>query len=136
MDFYLSKTRGIAAAKAFFRKALTTNPKHPPRKVTRDGHVPSHRALRLLRREHPAWRRVRVRCCKYLNHIVEQVHRTIKGRCAPMLGFKSFESAAITIAGIELAHQIRKCQFALGHARGERRHSMKSAWEVALFRAA
>ncbi len=28
--------------------------------------VPSHRALRLLRREHPAWRRVSVRSSKYL----------------------------------------------------------------------
>ena len=30
-----------------------------------------------------------------------------------MLGFKQFKSAAITIAGIELMHRIRKGQFAL-----------------------
>jgi hypothetical protein len=32
-----------------------------------------------------------------------------------MLGFKPFRNGAITIAGIELMHRIRKGQFALGH---------------------
>src|SRR5437870_9513143 len=78
VDFMLRSDRGIAAAQAFFRKALTSHPDRAPRKVTLDGHVPSHRALRLLRREHPAWRRVRVRSSKYLNNIIEQDHRAIK----------------------------------------------------------
>ena len=73
-----------------------------------DGHVPSHRALRLLRREDPRWLHVKVRSCKYLNNIVEQDHRAIKRRCASMAGFKSIGNAAITIAGIELAHRIHK----------------------------
>lgn len=30
-----------------------------------------------------------------------------------MLGFKNFNSAAITLAGVELLHRIRKEQFAL-----------------------
>lgn len=51
VDFLLRRDRGIAAAQAFFRKALVTNPTRWPRKVTLDGHTPSHRALRLLRRE-------------------------------------------------------------------------------------
>ena len=34
-----------------------------------------------------------------------------------MLGFKRFRSASITIAGIELMHQIRKGQFKLGKLR-------------------
>src|SRR5437870_1715967 len=97
---------GIAAAQAFFRKALASHPDRAPRKVTLDGHAPSHRALRVLRREHPAWRRVRVRSSKYLNSIIEQDHRAIKRRCASMKGFKSFANAAVTIAGVELAHRI------------------------------
>jgi len=52
-----------------------------------------------------------VRTCQYLNNIVEQDHRAIKRRCAPMLGFKSAKTAAVTISGIELAHRIRKRQF-------------------------
>jgi transposase-like protein len=132
----LRPDRGIEAANAFFRKALASNPGCAPRKVTLDGHAPSHRALRLLRRERRVWRRVQVRSCKYLNSIVEQDHRAVKGRCASMMGFKSFDSAATTIAGIELAHRIRKKQFALGHARGACRFNMRTAWARALFGAA
>jgi putative transposase len=40
---------------------------------------------------------------RYLNNVVEQNHRAVKQRCASMLGLKSFRSAAITFAGIELA---------------------------------
>ena len=47
---------------------------------------------------------------KYLNNIVEQDHRAIKRQTRPMLGFKSFWSVAITLAGIELMHMIRKGQ--------------------------
>jgi putative transposase len=47
---------------------------------------------------------------QYLNNIVEQDHRAIKRRPRPMLGFKSFWSAAATLAGIELMHMIRKGQ--------------------------
>jgi transposase-like protein len=61
VDFLLRRDRGIAAAQAFFRKALATNLNRWPRKVTLDGHVPSHRALRLLRREDPKWRNVEAR---------------------------------------------------------------------------
>jgi transposase-like protein len=38
----------------------------------------------------------------------------VKQRIATMLGFKGFATAAITIAGIELMHRIRKGQFGLG----------------------
>src|SRR6266849_9189958 len=81
VDFMLRPDRGIAAAQAFFRRALASHLDRAPRKVTLDGHVPSHRALRLLRREHPAWRGVGVRSSKYLNNIIEQDHRAIKRRC-------------------------------------------------------
>jgi putative transposase len=53
---------------------------------------------------------IELRQVKYLNNIVEQNHRAIKRMTRPMLGFKSFWSAAITLAGIELMHMIRKCQ--------------------------
>ena len=54
-----------------------------------------------------------MRSSKYLNNLIEQDHRTVKQRIAPMLGFKRFKTAAITIAGIELMHRLRKGQFAL-----------------------
>ena len=49
---------------------------------------------------------------KYLNNIIEQDHRFIKKLTRPMQTFKSFNSAAATLAvGIEVAHMIRKGQF-------------------------
>ena len=51
------------------------------------------------------------RTSKYLNNLIEQDHRRVKQRVYPMLGFKRFENAAVTISGIELAHKIKKEQF-------------------------
>ncbi len=133
IDFLLRPDRGVAAAQAFFRKAVATNQGRGPRKVTLDGHAPSRRALWLLRRDAMFWRHVQVRTNRYLNNIVEQDHRAVKRRCSAMHGFKSVRAAAVAIAGIELAHRIRKRQFRLGRARGRRRHSMQSAWDRALF---
>jgi transposase-like protein len=45
-----------------------------------------------------------------INNIVEQDHRAVKRRVRPMMGFKSFWSAAVSPAGIELMHMIRKDQ--------------------------
>jgi len=59
-------------------------------------------------------RRVRIRSSKYLNNIVEQDHRRIKQRIMPMLGFKRFDTATVTISGIELAEKIKKAQFKIG----------------------
>src|SRR3954451_218601 len=54
------------------------------------------------------------RSCKYLNNRIEQDHRRVKQRIGPMLGFKRFDSAAVTISGIELAAKIKKEQFKVG----------------------
>lgn len=133
IDFLLRPDRGMAAARAVFRKAVATNHGRGPRKVTLDGHAPSRRALWLLRRDALFWRHVEVRTNRYQNNIVEQDHRAIKRRCSAMHGFKSVPAATVAIAGIRLAHRIRKSQFRLGRARGRRRHSMHSAWDRALF---
>ena len=50
------------------------------------------------------------RQCKYLNNIVEQDHRNVKRRIAINTGFKDFESAQRTLAGIEIVNIIRKNQ--------------------------
>ena len=47
---------------------------------------------------------------KYLNNRVEQDHRFIKKRIKPMLGFKSFHAANLTITGIENIRIIQKGQ--------------------------
>ena len=49
-----------------------------------------------------------------------------------MLGLKSFRSAAVTLAGVELAHRIRKGQHLLPIKLEGRRPLLKEMWECAL----
>jgi len=113
VDFRLSPTRDVAAAKASFRKALRTQ-RRAPVSITLDGYAASHRAVREMPREDDAWKHTKLRGSKYLNNPIEQGQRGIKSRTGPMLGFKDFDCAATDLAGIELLRRIRKGQFALG----------------------
>jgi hypothetical protein len=51
---------------------------------------------------------IQVRKSKFLNNMVEQDHRFIKKRIRTRLGFKTFHSARIVLAGIEVLHLILK----------------------------
>jgi transposase-like protein len=109
VDFLLTQNRDIEAAKRFFTQAIE---KHTaPEKITLDGYAATHTAVRELKESHILPINVLVRTSKYLNNLIEQDHRRVKQRVYPMLGFKRFENAAVTIRGIELAHKIRKRQF-------------------------
>ena len=72
-----------------------------------------------------------LRSSKYLNNQIEQDHRGVKLRIAPMLGFKRFDTAAITIAGIELLRRIHKGQFNLGKLRLKDRNA-PGVWNAVL----
>jgi transposase-like protein len=113
VDFLLRAKRDVAAAKAFFRRAFKSQGRLP-QKITLDGYQASHRAAREFLEQHQRGARTTIRSSKYLNNLIEQDHRSIKLRLGPMLGFKGFRNASITIAGIELMHRIRKGQFKLG----------------------
>ena len=106
-DFRLSTRRDVAAAKAFFRKAIKSQ-RRPPQTITLDGYAASHRAVRELKADGSLPRDTKLRSSKYLNNLIEQDHRSVKQRVAVMLGFKQFRNAMITIAGIELMHRIRR----------------------------
>ena len=112
IDFRLSRTRDVAAAKAFFKKAIRHEGR-PPHTITLDGYAASHRAVREMREDGLLPKRMKLRSSKYLNNLIEQDHRGIKSRTRPMLGFKSFASATNAIAGVELLRRIHKRQFAL-----------------------
>ena len=43
--------------------------------------------------------------------MIEQDHRKAPHRCYPMLGFKTFGNAEVTLSGVELANKIKKGQF-------------------------
>ena len=65
-------------------------------------------AIKLYNRR--SFSKIKIRQCKYLNNIIEQDHRKIKWRLTQVMGFKRFESAKRTIAGIEIVHMIKKNQ--------------------------
>jgi len=70
VDFLLSEHRDVAAAKRFFSKAIRHN--GTPRVITLDGYAAPHRAIRELKATGRMSSRLKVRCSKYLNNVVEQ----------------------------------------------------------------
>ena len=116
VDFRLSARRYVAAAEAFFRKAIKSQ-QRTPQTITLDGYAASHRAVRELKADGSLPADTKLRSSKYLNNLIEQDHRGVKQRIAVMLGFNEFRYAAITIAGIELIHRIRKGPFGLERLR-------------------
>jgi transposase-like protein len=102
-----------------------------PTKITLDAYAASHRAITELKAMDELPMRVRLRTSKYLNNAIEQDHRRVKQRLRPMLGLKSFPTAAVVIGGIELAEKIKKGQFQLGKL-GGRTATMPEIWRAAL----
>ena len=129
VDFFLSRNRDVNAAKSFLRGAMKQT--RMPAKITLDAYAASHRAVREMKEAGELPRRVRVRSSQYLNNLIEQDHRRVKQRIRPMLGFKRFDNAAITIGGIELAEKIKKGQFKTGKL-GGRKATMSELWHAAL----
>ena len=113
VDFPLTAKRDGKAALRFLRKAIRHN--GTPEKITIDQSGANTAAIESHNAEHETEHNagIELRQIKYLNNIVEQDHRAIKRLVRPMLGFKSFWSAAVTLAGIELMHMIRKGQLLL-----------------------
>ncbi|MDP5220787.1 IS6 family transposase [Ruegeria sp. 2205SS24-7] len=112
LDFMLSKRRNKAAATKFFARALEVN--GLPRKIVIDksgANTAGIKAINKMLKGFGCPVPIEMVRRKYLNNIIEQDHRFIKRRIRPMLGFKSFASAASVLAGIELVNMIRKGQF-------------------------
>ena len=130
VDFLLRAHRDKTAARRYFEKSIAQN--GVPETVTIDKSGANLAALEAINadRETP----INIRQSKYLNNLVEQDHRAIKRRCAPMLALKSTRSAAITLAGVELVRHIRKGQFSFGRGGPHRFSSLKHLWARALAR--
>jgi putative transposase len=112
LDFMLSERRDLAAARRFFKQAIGTN--GVPDRVVIDksgANLAGLMAVNVILKFTGAGQIVTIRQVKYLNNILEQDHRFIKRITGPMMGFKAFHTAAATLAGIEVAHMIRKKQF-------------------------
>ena len=102
-----------------------------PTKITLDAYAASHRAVREMKPAGELPSRVKVRSNQYVNNLIEQDHRRVKQRIRPMLGFKRFDHAAVTIGGIELAEKIKKGQFKTGKLGGAKA-AMSELWNAAL----
>jgi transposase-like protein len=129
VDFYLSRKRDGNAAKAFLRKAMKRQ--RIPTKITLDAYAASHRAVAQMKQAGELPKRVKVRSSKYLNNLIEQDHRRVKQRLRPMLGLKSFGTAAVVISGIELTEKIKKGQFRTGKLGGSTA-TTPEIWQAAL----
>src|ERR1700728_1453480 len=110
IDFLLSAKRDAEAAKRFFRKALAQPHTVNPRTITVDKNACYPKAITGMKRDEQLWRCSKLRQVKYLNNIIEQVHRRIKRLTRPGFGFGSFQTARRTVAGFEAMAMIRKGQ--------------------------
>jgi transposase, IS6 family len=110
IDFLLSAKRDAAAAKRFFRKALTQPHTVNPRTITVDKNPAYPKAIAEMKHAAELWRFARLRQVKYLNNIAEQDHRRVKRLTRPGLGFGGFWTARRTLAGFEAMAMIRKGQ--------------------------
>jgi transposase, IS6 family len=110
LDFMLSATRDAAAAEQFFRKVLDAGHTTVPRVITVDKNAAYPAAFEVLQQERTLPETCLLRPFKYLNNVVEQDHRFVKGRVNPRLGFGAFHTAQRTIQGYEAMHMLRKGQ--------------------------
>jgi putative transposase len=108
IDFYLSERRDEPAARAFFEKAIGSS--GLPDKVVIDQSGSNIAALDTINVR--LWlsgymlSMIEVLTVKYLNNIVEQSHRKVKGKMHQCLGWKSWAGAESTLAGVELCSML------------------------------
>jgi putative transposase len=106
IDFLLTEHRDTEAALRFLTQAIRRH--GVPETITIDGSEANEAAIKRYNELHGP--HIIIRQVKYLNNVVEQDHRAVKRVTRPMLGFKAFEAAQATLAGIELMHMLKKGQ--------------------------
>ena len=127
---HLSKTRDHQAALTCIRGAIRIAG-FIPDKINSDGNPANELAVKVINQEIAATKHAATRefCgptkpaitytkIKYCNNILEQDHRRVKRIVDPMQGFKDFDSAANTIAGIEAIAMLRKNQIVFSEFNG------------------
>ena len=106
IDFLLTMRRMKGSVQKFLNKAIGNNGK--PRIINIDKSGANKEGIKTFNKRN--FKNVKWRQCKYLNNIIEQDHRNVKRRITISTGFKDFESAQRTLAGIEVVNIIRKNQ--------------------------
>jgi putative transposase len=131
VDFLLTAKRGVSAARRFVEQAIDRHDVPEPITIDKNG------ANTAAVRGSVAYSAmaVELRHSKYLNDVGEQGHRAVKRRTRPMMGFKSFRSATMLIAGIETMQMIRKgqlsCPGGLAFSAAGHFYSLDTTWAAA-----
>ena len=111
IDFYLSATRNVTAAKRFLGKALRRFKEWQMPDVINTDKAPTYAvAIAELKKEGLCPPDLVHRQVKYLNNIVEADHGKLKYLIKPTLGFKSMKTAYATIKGFEVMRMFKKGQ--------------------------
>ncbi|MBD1932579.1 IS6 family transposase [Trichocoleus sp. FACHB-69] len=110
LDFMLSAKRDGKASARFFRQVLKAQHTQPPRVINVDKNAAYPVAMKALKAGKTIAEQTELRQVKYLNNVIEQDHRAIKRIAKPMMAFKSFNTARLTLSGIEAMAMIRKGQ--------------------------
>ena len=110
VDYLLTAKRDRRAAKRFFTKAIGSNGK--PNTINIDKSGANTAGINDYNKQHKI--DIKIRRVKYLNNIVEQDHRRVKGLYKATLGFQSFKTAQITLGGMEAMQMLKKNQIKAG----------------------
>lgn len=114
IDFYLSATRNMKAAKRFLGKALNGLKEwEKPLKINTDKAPTYGPAIADLKKDGKLPEETQHRQVKCLNNVVEADHGKLKQLIRPVRGFKSLKTAYATIKGFEVMHALRKGQAAI-----------------------
>jgi transposase-like protein len=115
IDFLLTEQRDTEAALRFLTQAIHRH--GVPATLTIDGSEANEAAIKRDNAAHGT--AIIIRQVKYLTNMVEQDHRGVKRVTRPMLGFKSFDAAQSTLAGIELLPRLKKRQLVPEEGNGD-----------------
>ena len=110
IEFMLSAKRNVSAAKRFFRKLMRADHRRLPFTIGTDKHASYPEAFPASVKEKFLPFDCKLRRVKYLNNVIEQDHRAIRGRWRAMQCFRSFHTAERALEGVEALHMIRKGQ--------------------------
>jgi putative transposase len=114
IDVLSTTYRDEPAAKRFLTRAIRRH--GVPETVTIDGSEANAAAIRSNNSTHGTT--IVIRQVRYLTNVVEQDHHAVKRVVWPTLGFKAFETAQHTLAGVELMHMWHKGQWTGGAEQG------------------
>lgn len=106
LDMWLRNHRDTVSTKAFMKRLIRDYGQ--PRSIVTDKYAPSLKAIKELKEDGILAENVNHWKSKYLNNILEQDHRQVKGKLPYGNNFQTTHTAATTIKGIEVVSALYK----------------------------